>query len=186
MTAFDLSDFVIIAHSAAAAVALSYAADHDGIAAIVLVDPATDPRVMLSDLREGFVHDMAGPDSAVAFQKYVASIAGDDTDVRSQVLADAALVGPTARAGLAAAVAAWNPEFALDAYLGPMLILSTPATDIDSRCIGCGPIFPISLFKPKAIGCNWIIRKSSPMRSWRLSERLHNRPPPFDRHPRFG
>jgi pimeloyl-ACP methyl ester carboxylesterase len=48
VAAFDLSDFVIITHSAAAAVALSYAADHDGIAGIDLVDPATDPRVMPS------------------------------------------------------------------------------------------------------------------------------------------
>ena len=100
VTAFDLSDFVIIAHSAAVAVALSYAADHDGISGILLVDPATDPGAMPGDLREGFFHDMVGPDSGAAFQKYVASIAGDDPDVRSQVLADAALVGPSARAGL--------------------------------------------------------------------------------------
>ena len=149
MTAFDLSDFVIIAHSAAAAVALSYAADHDGISGIVLVDPATDPRAMPSDLREGFVHDMAGLDSAAAFQKYVASIAGGDTDVRSQVLADAALVGPAARAGLAAAFAAWNPEFALDAYLGPMLILSTPATDIDCAKYRLRPNIPHQVVQTK-------------------------------------
>ena len=149
VTAFDLSDFVIVAHSAAAAVALSYAADHDGITGIVLVDPAKDPRAMPGDLRDGFVRDMAGPDSAAAFQKYVASIAGNDPEVRKQVLADAALVVPAARAGLAAAFAAWNPESALDAYHGPMVILSTPATDVVGALYRLRPNIPHQVVQTK-------------------------------------
>jgi pimeloyl-ACP methyl ester carboxylesterase len=113
VTAFDLSDFVIIADSSAAAVVLSFAPDHDGISGILLVDPATDRRDISSDLHEGFVHHMAGPERAAVFQKYAASIVGDDPQVRSQVIADGALFGSTTGAGLAATVAAWNPSLCL-------------------------------------------------------------------------
>ena len=132
VVAYDLTRFVIVAHSSGAAVALAYAgANRDKVTGIVMVDPAIDPRAMPADIRDGFVKAMAGPDSFAAFQTYVGSIAGENAGVRQQVLADAVLLGPQARAGLAAAFADWNPEVALDAYNGPVFILSTPATDID-------------------------------------------------------
>lgn len=148
--AHGLDRFVIVAHSSGAAVALAYAgANPDKVAGIVMVDPATDPHAMPDHIREGFVCDMAGPDSFAALQTYVGSIAGETPEVREQVLADAALFGPDARAGLAAAFAKWNPEAALDGYGGPIFILSTPATDTDGALYRLRPEIPFQVVQTK-------------------------------------
>ena len=127
---FHFKRFVIVAHSAGAAVALTYASKHaERVAGILKVDPVTDPRKLPADVRDGFVRDMAGPNSLEAFKAYVGPIAGSNLAVRDRVLADAALIDAAARAGVAKAAGVWNPEITLDAYQGPILIVSTPATD---------------------------------------------------------
>ncbi len=127
---FEFKTFVIVAHSAGAAVTLAYAAHHsDRVVGIVMVDPATDPRVLPAKVRDGFVKDMAGSKSLEVFTAYVGSIAGKNDAVRKRVLADAAMIDPAARAGIAKAYGAWNPENNLKAYKGPIFVLSTPATD---------------------------------------------------------
>ena len=101
--AFELKRFVIVAHSAGAAVALTYAAANGG--------------------------RVAGPNSAQVFKTYVESIAGPDPAVRKQVIADAKTHDANGRAGMAKALGMWNPELTLKAFKGPIFILSTPATD---------------------------------------------------------
>ena len=128
--AFQLERFVIVAHSAGAAVALTYAAANSGrVAGIVMVDPVTDPRAMPAEVLDGLVRDMAGPNSAQVFKTYVESIAGRDPAVRKQVIADAETHDATGRAGMANALGMWNPDLTLKAFKGPIFILSTPATD---------------------------------------------------------
>ena len=127
---FHIKRFVIVAHSAGAAVALNYAAANGGrVAGIVMVDPVTDPRAMPAEILDGLVRDMAGPNSAQVFKTYVESIAGSDPAVRKQVIADAQTHNATARAGMAKALGTWNPDTTLKAFKGPIFILSTPATD---------------------------------------------------------
>lgn len=128
--AFGLKRFVLVAHSGGGGVALAYAASHaDRVAGILFVDPATDPRALLKEIREGFVRDLAGPHSLDALNAYYTSIAGSNTAVRQRVLADAAVVDLAARAGVGKALAGWNPEPTLNAYRGPMLVLATEAND---------------------------------------------------------
>jgi pimeloyl-ACP methyl ester carboxylesterase/ketosteroid isomerase-like protein len=128
--AFHIKQFVIVAHSAGAAVALAYAAANNAkVAGIVMVDPVTDPRAMPADILDGLVRDMSGPNSAQVFKTYVESIAGADPAVRKQVIADAQTHDATGRAGMAKALGMWNPEVTLKAFKGPIFILSTPATD---------------------------------------------------------
>jgi pimeloyl-ACP methyl ester carboxylesterase len=128
--AYQLKRFVIVSHSAGAAVALQYAAlNADRVAGLLMVDPATDPRAMPAEVRDGFIKSMTGPDSAKAFTAYVESIAGSDPKVRKQVIADAKKLNAKGRADVAKATGDWNPEITLKAYKGPMFILSTPATD---------------------------------------------------------
>ena len=128
--AVQIKRFVIVAHSAGAAVALTYAAANGGrVAGIVMVDPVTDPRAMPAEVLDGLVKDMAGPNSAQVFKIYVESIAGSDPVVRKQVIADAQTHDATGRAGMAKALGMWNPEITLKAFKGPIFILSTPATD---------------------------------------------------------
>ena len=128
--AFGLERFVIVAHSAGAAVALTYAAANRGrVAGIVMVDPVTDPRAMPAEVLDGLVRDMAGPNSAQVFKTYVESIVGRDPAVRKQVIADAQTHDATGRAGMAKALGLWNPEITLNTFKGLIFILSTPATD---------------------------------------------------------
>ena len=128
--AYQMKRFVLVAHSAGAAVALQYAAmNGDRVAGLMMVDPATDPRAMPAKARASFIKDMTGPDSAQAFATYVESIAGENPKVRTQVIADAKKLNAEGRAGVAKATANWNPEITLKAYKGPMFILSTPATN---------------------------------------------------------
>lgn len=128
--AFHLERFVIVAHSGGAGVALACATGNaDRVAGILMVDPATDPRALPQEIRDGFVRDLSGPESLEVQKAYFASIAGPNADVRERVLADTALVDPAARAGVGKALATWNPEPMLDAYRGPMLVLVSEASD---------------------------------------------------------
>ena len=128
--AFGLKRFVLVAHSGGSGAALAYAAGHaDRVAGILLVDPATDPRALPKEIRDGFVRDLAGPNGGDVLSAYYTSIAGPNADVRRQVLADAAAVDPAARAGVGKALAEWDPEPTLDAYRGPMFVLATEAND---------------------------------------------------------
>lgn len=140
---FHIKRFVIVAHSAGAAVALNYAAANGGrVAGIVMVDPATDPRAMPAEVLDGLVRDMVGPNSAQVFKTYVESIAGSDPAVRKQVIADAQTHNATARAGMAKALVTWNPDATLKDFKGPIFILSTPATDIDGALYRLRPDIP--------------------------------------------
>lgn len=128
--AYQMKRFVLVAHSAGAATALQYAAlKSDRVAGLMMVEPATDPRAMPAKVREGFIKDMSGPKSAEAFATYVESIAGPDPKVRKQVLLDAKKLNAEGRAGVAKATGNWNPAITLNAYKGPMFVISTPATD---------------------------------------------------------
>jgi len=124
--ALGLPRFVIVAHSGGAAVALRYAADNPSrVAGLLLVDPATDPRLLPQEMRDGFVRELAGPNGLEFLKTYYRSIAGSDPRALEQVLADCEAVVPAARAGFGAALAAWNPEPTLNAWRGPIEVLAT-------------------------------------------------------------
>ena len=56
-------------------------------------------------------------------------IAGANERTKARVLADVEKVAPMARAGVAKALADWNPDATLGAYHGPMPILVSPPND---------------------------------------------------------
>lgn len=125
-----LAAFVIVAHSGGAAVALEYATKHpERVAGLLLVEPPTDPRALPQEVRDGMVHDLAGPNSVKVQQDFYRTIAGDNEAVRERVLADCAAASTPARAGTASALATWNPELTLNAWKGPLSILAIPRND---------------------------------------------------------
>lgn len=125
-----LRRFVIVAHSGSGAAALDYAARHpERVAGLFLLDPATDPRALPREIRDGIVAGLAGPQSLDFQKQFYATIAGDDEKTRACVLADCETVGPEARLGFGKAFADWNPEPALDAWKGPVFILASEASD---------------------------------------------------------
>jgi pimeloyl-ACP methyl ester carboxylesterase len=129
-SALDLLRFVIVAHSGGAAVALAYAATHpDRVAGMLLVDPPSDPRVMPQKAKDEMLQGLAGPRSLEAQKAFYASIAGADPLVRDRVLADCERVAAKARLGVAEALARWNPEPTLNAWGGPIAIVSAATND---------------------------------------------------------
>ena len=125
-----LDRFVIVAHSGSGAAALRYAARNpQRVAGLFLLDPATDPRVIPKDIRDGIITGLAAPESLDFQKQFYATIAGADAKVRERVLADCAKVVKQARLGFGKAFADWNPEADLDAWKGPIFILAGEVSD---------------------------------------------------------
>lgn len=126
----SLERFVIVAHSGSGAAALIYAAQNsDRVAGLFLLDPATDPRVIPREIRDGIVTGLTDPQSLDFQRQFYATIAGTNEKVVARVLADCGKVAADARLGFGKAFAEWNPEPALDGWKGPIFILSSEASD---------------------------------------------------------
>jgi pimeloyl-ACP methyl ester carboxylesterase len=121
---------LLVAHSGGAAVALQFAAQHpQQVAALLLIDPATDPRALPPAVKRDMLRDLAGPRSLDVQKAFYASIAGQDPAVPERVLADCERVDAAARLGVAEALAEWDPEPTLNAWQGPWFILASGAND---------------------------------------------------------
>ena len=143
-----LARLAIVAHSGSGAAALVYAARHPGrVAGLFLLDPATDPRVLPREIRDGIVAGLAGPDSLDFQKQFYATIAGGNERTRACVLADCETVAPEARLGFGKAFAGWNPEPALDAWNGPIFILSGEASDTAAALYRLRPRIPHAVVK---------------------------------------
>lgn len=143
-----LERFVLVAHSGSGAAALIHAARNPGrVAGLFLLDPATDPRAFPREIRDGIVAGLAGPDSLVFQKQFYATIAGGDAKTQARVLADCEMVAPEARLGFGKAFAAWNPEPALDAWTGPIFILSSEASDNGAALYRLRPEIPHAVMK---------------------------------------
>ena len=122
--------FFLVAHSAGAAVALRYAADHaDQVRGIYMLDPLLNPASLPPKVRDDMISGLKGPKAEEFFTGYVASIAGDNKATVDAAVSSAKRINPDARSGYANAMLSWDAKAALSAYNGPMFILSTPATD---------------------------------------------------------
>ena len=146
--ALNLARFVIVAHSGSGAAALLYAGKHrDQVAGLFLLDPATDPRAIPQEIRDQIVTGLAGPHSLDFQKQFYATIAGPNEKVRDRVLADCEKVAPAARLGFGKAFAEWNPEPALDAWKGPIFILSGEASDTPAALYRLRPAIPHEVVK---------------------------------------
>lgn len=143
-----LDRFIIVAHSGSGAAALIYAARHpERVAGLFLLDPATDPRLLPQEIRDGMVAGLAGPDSLDIQKQFYATIAGGDARTQARVLADCETVTQAARFGFGKAFAAWNPEPALDGWRGPVFILSCEASDNAAALYRLRPQIPHEVVK---------------------------------------
>jgi pimeloyl-ACP methyl ester carboxylesterase len=103
--------------------------------------------VIPKDIRDGMIAGLAGPQSLDFQKQFYATIAGSDERVRARVLADCGKVLPEARLGFGKAFAAWNPESALDAWKGPIFILSSEASDTEAALYRLRPHIPHEVVK---------------------------------------
>lgn len=144
----NLNRFVIVAHSGSGAAALLYAAQNPGrVAGLFLLDPATDPRAIPKEIRDGIVTGLQGPQSLDFQKQFYATIAGADPKVRNRVLADCEKVAPKARLGFGKAFAQWDPEIPLDAWKGPIFILAGEASDTGAALFRLRPHIPHEVVK---------------------------------------
>lgn len=139
--ALGLTRFGLVGHSGSIGAALDYAGAHQSeVSAVFLLDPATDPRAVPAEMRDGYVAAMRQPDNLAPLQGYYASITGNDENVRRQVLEDCATAQPKARTGAAEGLSFWNPDPSLDGWQGPLFILASPVTDIPTAFFNTRPI----------------------------------------------
>lgn len=119
---------IVVAHSGGGAVALRLAAESPAlVAGVLLVDPPADPRALPAAVRASMAREAAGPGGLAALREFYATIAGPDAVVRERVLSDAAAAHPDSRAGVTAALAAWDPDAALAGVRTPLHVLASAA-----------------------------------------------------------
>lgn len=144
----NLPHFVIVAHSGSGAAALLYAGRNPNrVAGVFLLDPATDPRSLPGEIRDGMIAGLAGAHSLDFQKQFYATIAGGNEKVVSRVLADCEKVVPAARLGFGKAFADWNPEPDLDAWKGPIFILASEASDTPAALYRLRPAIPHRIVK---------------------------------------
>ena len=128
--ALGLEQVILVGHSGGALVALHYAAQHAAqVAGLLLVDPANDGRQFPADKRQQFMQLLRSPQYSKTARDYYTSIAGANADVRDRVLWDLQAASPDTVIGTFEALASYDPLPALKAYVGPRLMLVTPASD---------------------------------------------------------
>jgi pimeloyl-ACP methyl ester carboxylesterase len=121
---------ILVAHSGSAGVALEYAKTHaESLRGIYFLDPASDPRAMPEDMRQGFMGAIQSENGLDVVQGYFASIAGQKSETIATVTSDAAKVATDARIGFAQAMFDWNPEVAMSHWTGPTFMAITSAND---------------------------------------------------------
>jgi pimeloyl-ACP methyl ester carboxylesterase len=120
----------LVAHSGGAIAALHYAASNaPRVAALLLVDPATDGRQFPADQRDHFVAALRSPRWRDVLGDYYGSIAGESAAVRERVLGDADRTPQATVLGTFVALTSYDPRPALAGYQGRRLSLVTPITD---------------------------------------------------------
>ena len=121
---------ILVAHSGSAGVALEYAKTHaESLRGIYFLDPASDPRAMPEDMRQGLLGSIRSENGLDVVQGYFASIAGQNPETIATVSGDAAKVAPDARIGFVQALMDWNPEVAMSHWAGSTFMAITAAND---------------------------------------------------------
>jgi pimeloyl-ACP methyl ester carboxylesterase len=137
-----LDRFVLVGHSMGGGVALTYAGAHpDRVAGLVLVDPIGDGKQIPPAEAKAF---LAGFESSYdsTSQGYWTSIAGPDSAIRKQLLADLQATPREAVVQALRDVMQFDPHPALARYSGPKLSIVTPHNNMPSSLHRLGKGFP--------------------------------------------
>jgi pimeloyl-ACP methyl ester carboxylesterase len=138
-----LTRFVLVGHSGGGAVALTYAARHpDHIAALLLVDSATDSRQFPEAQRRQFLEALRSDAYAKTVRDHFTSVAGPNAAVRDRVLRDVEATPQATIVGTFEALGTCDPAPALAAYRGPRLSLVTPLGDSAAALHRIDPTLP--------------------------------------------
>lgn len=130
LDALDISRVILVGHSGGAICALHYAANHVArVAALLLVDPASDARQLAEERRNALLDALQSPAWSNVLLDYYGSIAGTNAAVREQVLADAAHTPQATVVGVFRALSSYDPMPALRGYTGPRLALVSEMGD---------------------------------------------------------
>lgn len=146
---------VLVAHSAGAATALTYALDHpEDLAGLVLVDPLTNPAALPPDVKKQMVEGMKGPAARENFGQYVESIAGKNEAIVNRVVAESRKVEPKVAGSLAETMANWHPPRSLAQLRVPIVFVVASANDNPSSLLS---LLPTTTRKIVVVGTgHWI------------------------------
>jgi len=137
-----LDRFVLVGHSLGGGVALAYAGAHpDRVAGLVLVDPIGDGKQIPPAEAKAF---LAGFESSYdsTSQGYWTTIAGPDSAIQKQLLADLKATPQEAVIQGLRDMTQFDPHPALARYSGPKLAIVTPHNDMPSSLHRLGKGFP--------------------------------------------
>lgn len=145
-TAVGLERYVLVGHSLGAIVALEVAAQYPAqVAGLLLVDPSGDFRQVPEEMIAPFFAGLASETYAPVIEGYWQSVmAGDDTAVQSQLLADLRQTPRETVVGALLALRQYDPLTALQRYPGPMQTIITPANDDPTSLHQLYPSLPVT------------------------------------------
>jgi pimeloyl-ACP methyl ester carboxylesterase len=143
----------LVAHSGGALAALHFAAANaPRVAALLLVDPATDGRQFPAEQRDHFVAQLRSPRYRDVLRDYYGSIAGECGAVRDRVLRDADGTPQATVLATFTALTSYDPTPALAGYQGRRLSLVTPVTDTPAALHRASPDLP---YRKVAVTGHW-------------------------------
>src|SRR5215207_2036256 len=151
--ALDLRRFILVGHSGGAAVALAFANAHaERVAALLLVDPVTDPAAIPPAQRAGALAALAGPDYLAVITTYYSSIVGPNPQTAATVLHDVERTPQATIVGAMTALDALRPGDLVGHYEGPTLSIVLPANDMEHALHRTGRGFPCRHFPSLEVG----------------------------------
>jgi pimeloyl-ACP methyl ester carboxylesterase len=125
--ALGLQRFALIGHSGGSLTAWSFAVQHGGrVAGLLLVDPPPDPLTFPAEVIERTLTAMRGPAYRDVAEGYYRSIAGTNAAVVARIVADARATSQQTLVGVFEALRDFAPRRLAGAYAGPMLSVVQP------------------------------------------------------------
>ncbi len=127
----ELDRFVLVGHSMGAAVSIAYAATQpDRVAGLLLLDPASDGRLVPRDVVTGVMSALRSEAYWPTLEQYWQGLLVNSADaVRDRVLADLRATPPATIIAVLDSLFTYDPITPLAQYRGPRRVVFTGVTD---------------------------------------------------------
>ena len=140
-----VSRFVLVGHSWGGAVAVALAGAEPGrVAGLLLLDPASDGRLIPRQVADGFMRSLETDYDATTRTYWASLLAHARPPVRERLMREIALAPPTAVVGTLASLLTFDPMTPLGRYRGPRRAVITPLGDRPDAYHALVPGLPVT------------------------------------------